>query len=248
MEGPSLVILREELAPFKGKKIIEVEGNSRTRIEDLKGKKILNILSWGKHLILEFTGGIALRVHFMMYGSYRINEQKERISPRLALHLKNGEINFYACSIKFLEDNISKIYDWEIDIMSDQWKEDKVYKRMKEKKDEEIGDVLLDQTIFAGVGNIIKNEVLFNLHLAPTLKTGVLNPRQLKAVIKEARLYSFKFYKWKKKFELKKHWRIYRKGKCPDCGMRSIMKKTGKLNRISFFCPACQLPKKDKGA
>ena len=38
-EGPSIVILKEEVQAFKGKEIIKVEGNSKLDIQRLIGKK-----------------------------------------------------------------------------------------------------------------------------------------------------------------------------------------------------------------
>lgn len=56
-----------------------------------------------------------------MFGSNRINEQNEDRTPRLTLIFKNGEINFYACSVKIVEDEPENVYNWEVDVMSDQW-------------------------------------------------------------------------------------------------------------------------------
>ena len=39
----------------------------------------------------------------MLFGSYSINQPKEGRAARLHLRFKNGEMNFYACSVKFLE-------------------------------------------------------------------------------------------------------------------------------------------------
>ena len=50
-------------------------------------------------------------------------------------------------------------YDFATDVMSDSWDPAAALRRMRGFPREEIADVLLDQTIFAGVGNIIKNEV-----------------------------------------------------------------------------------------
>ena len=74
-EGPSLVILKEELQPFKGKKIIEVTGNSKENISQLKGRKIEDFKTWGKHFLICFKD-ITLRIHFMLFGKYSINEKK----------------------------------------------------------------------------------------------------------------------------------------------------------------------------
>lgn len=74
--------------------------------------------SWGKHFLLQFSG-FALRIHFLLFGSYRINEGKDT-PPRLSLGFSRGEeLNFYACSVRFLEGDLDDHYDWSADVMSD---------------------------------------------------------------------------------------------------------------------------------
>lgn len=118
-EGPSIVILKEEVQPFIGKKIIKVEGNSKLDIQRLAGQKIVDFKSWGKHFLICFKN-FTVRIHFMLFGSYRINEQKDA-APRLRLIFEKGEINFYACSVKFIEENLDEVYDWKADVMNDSW-------------------------------------------------------------------------------------------------------------------------------
>ena len=67
-------------------------------------------------------------------------------------------------------------------------------------------DTLLEQNVFSGVGNIIKNEVLYRTHVHPESLTGKIPKIKIREIIREARIYSFEFFEWKKKYELKKHW------------------------------------------
>lgn len=203
MEGPSLVILTEELNSFINKKINEVEGNSKQDIQTLKKKKILDIQSWGKQLLIQFDH-FYLRIHFLLFGSYRINERKENQSPRLSLLFKKEEINFYSCSVKFFEGKIEDVYNWATDIMSSDWNEKEVLNKIKNEKDMMVSDLLMNQNIFTGVGNIIKNEVLFNLHMHPETYVKDLTLKQIKKVIREARNYSYRFYEWEEGVCLKK--------------------------------------------
>ncbi|MCW3108812.1 MAG: Formamidopyrimidine-DNA glycolase, partial [Segetibacter sp.] len=106
-EGPSIVILKELVQPFKGKKIVEVYGNSKMDIQRIAGQKVIDFKSWGKHFLLCFKD-FAVRIHFMLFGSYRINEQKET-KPRLSLQFKDGEINFYTCSVQFIEEDVNNV-------------------------------------------------------------------------------------------------------------------------------------------
>ena len=69
-------------------------------------------------------------------------------------------------------------------------------------------DALLDQHIFSGVGNIIKNEVLHRIRVHPESTVGALPSRKLGEMIKQARDYSFDFLEWKKAYVLRKHWQV----------------------------------------
>lgn len=179
-------------------------------------------------------------IHFLLFGSYRINETKDA-SPRLSLKFTKGELNFYACSVKRIAEDIDEVYDWSADVMNDKWSPRKAREKLKRKPSTLACDALLDQDIFAGVGNIIKNEVLFRIRVNPESKIGKLPPAKLSALIKEARDYSFDFLKWKKEFTLKKHWLAHTKKTCPRCDLPIIKKYTGKTKRRSFFCLNCQV-------
>mgnify|MGYP001550112710 CR=1 FL=1 len=238
-EGPSIIILKEEVQSFVGKKILKVEGNSKLDIQRLAGQKIIDFKSWGKHFLIclkDFT----VRIHFMLFGSYRINEQKDA-PPRLRLVFKEGEINFYACSVKFIEENLDEIYDWKADVMSDAWDPKAAKNKLKEIPETLVTDALLNQHIFAGVGNIIKNEVLFRTHIHPESTVGDLPAKKMNELIKEARNYSFDFLNWKKKYVLRKHWLAHTKKICPECDSPFVKKHLGKTNRRSFFCEKCQV-------
>mgnify|MGYP000626718044 CR=1 FL=1 len=102
-------------------------------------------------------------------------------------------------------------------------------------------DALLDQNIFSGVGNIIKNEVLFRIKVHPNSKVGNLPDSCIDEMIKEARDYSFDFLKWKKAFELKNHWLVYTKKICPRCNIPIQRKNLGKAKRRTFYCNNCQI-------
>ncbi len=238
-EGPSIVILKELVQPFKEKKIVNVSGNSKMNIQRISGQEIIDFKSWGKHFLICFED-FTVRIHFMLFGSYRINEQKET-KPRLSLQFEDGEINFYTCSVQFIEKNVNKVYDWSSDVMNDNWNTKKAEVKLKEQPSTLVCDAMLDQHIFAGVGNIIKNEVLFRIKVHPESKVGSLPKKLLKEMIAEARIYSFDFLEWKKKYELKKHWLAHTKKICPRCHILFIKKYAGKTKRRTFFCNNCQV-------
>lgn len=240
-EGPSLVILREETTRFVGKKIAGVEGNAKTMdIGALKGQRIVSLRSWGKHFIIEMPA-LVLRIHFMLFGSYRINERKPDSNVRMSLQFADGsELNFYACSIKPVDPDLDGQYDWDADIMSPTWDPAKARKKLRAQPDLLACDALLDQTIFAGVGNIIKNEVLFRIRLHPLSTIGALPAPKLRQLVEQARQYSFDFLGWKKAFVLSKNWLAHKRSICPRCAIPFSKGHLGKTKRRSFFCERCQ--------
>jgi endonuclease-8 len=238
-EGPSLVIAREEMLPFIGRKVIAVSGNSKTDKERILNKKLVDIKTWGKHLLFCFSG-FTVRIHFLMFGKYLVNATKDA-DPRLSIKFKEGEINLYTCSVKFIEEPLDEIYEWSADVLRDEWDPKATKKKLKANPEMMVTDALLDQNIFAGVGNIIKNEVLYRIKVHPKSKVGDLPAKQLNALIKEARNYSFDFLEWKKEYTLRKHWLAHTKKTCSRDGDKIIKEYLGKTQRRTFFCNRCQV-------
>lgn len=238
-EGPSIVILKEEVQDFTGQKIVSVAGNSKIDQARLLNQPVISFKSWGKHFLICFDG-FALRIHFLLFGTYRINERKDA-PVRLSLVFPNGELNFYTSSIKFLEGDIDTHYDWSADVMNADWDPKKARSRLETVPEKLICDALLEQDIFAGVGNIIKNEVLYRVRIHPESHTGKIPKLKVREIIREAQTYSFEFLEWKKKYELKKHWLAHTKTTCLRCNLPLLKKHTGVKKRRSFFCENCQV-------
>lgn len=236
-EGPSIIILKELVQPFSGKKILHVSGNSKVDIQRATGKKAA-FKTWGKHFLICFDD-FTIRIHFMLFGSYRINEEKDA-PPRLRLEFNNGFINFYACSVKLIEEDPDEVYDWSADIMNGAWDEKAAKKKLQTKPNMYLCDALLDQSVFSGSGNIIKNEVLYRVQLHPLNKVGSLLDEKLTELIRETRNYAFDFLKWKKEFVLKKHWLVHTKSTCQRCHIPLRKEYLGKTNRRTFYCTNCQ--------
>ena len=237
-----MLILKEIISPLiTGKKIKSARGNAKIEIDKLPGRKIIEIRTWGKQLLICFQG-FTVRVHFLLFGSYSVgNQTKPDRSLRLALIFARTSVFFYTCSVRMLEEDITSLYDWEADVLSDKWNPSKARKKLKEMPDDMVCDALLDQQVFSGVGNIIKNEVLYRIKLHPETVISKIPPRKLSSLIKEARNYSFDFLAWKKEFTLKKHWLAHTKKTCIRCQIALTKAYCGKTNRRSFFCPNCQI-------
>jgi endonuclease-8 len=249
MEGPSLFLAVQQLKPFKKKVVLEATGNTRLDKTQFVGRDVKDIFAWGKHLVFQFDV-FALRFHFLLWGNFEAEVDGKYVTgdyrrarvPRLAFRFDNGHFDSFSCSVRIVESkNAKRDYDFTTDIMSRKWDGAAALKTMKARPKEQIGDILLDQQVFTGVGNIIKNEVLSLTRIHPETRIGKLSDRKLKAVIAEARAFSKRFYQWRKVFMLKKNLTAYGKSACPHCAGKMRRKKTGKWERWSHICPACQV-------
>ncbi len=248
MEGPSLYLAASQLKPFRGKTVLAVSGNTKIEKERMLAQKVKGIFAWGKHLVIQFDS-FALRTHFMLFGAFEAEvdgvaltgDYRRAYMPRLQLDFENGNIKMFNCSVKFLETAHAKAdYDFTVDIMSSKWDPVQAFDTVSSMPGAEIDDLLLDQNIFAGVGNIIKNEVLWRVQVHPETKIQNIPASRLQELIADTRKFSLLFYKWRKVFLLRKHLEIYQKSICPRCGGKVKREKTGKRQRFSYYCPICQ--------
>lgn len=241
-EGPSIVIARDAMKPYIGKTVGETFGISKqvdTKI--FVGHLLKEVQSFGKELLLVFDKGLILGVHFMMFGSYRFDESKTT-NPRLHLGFEDGSmIKFYTTSLKIYHGKANEHFDFSSDIMSKTWDAKGALKKLQTLPQYiMICDALLDQSIFAGLGNIIKNEVLFRCKVQPESLVAAIPTRKKNELIQDAVAYAQLFLKWKKAYTLKQHWEAHTKKICPRDGNKLIKKYTGKRKRRSFFCIVCQ--------
>jgi endonuclease-8 len=177
-----------------------------------------------------------------MFGSYMIDSDRDGVNPRLSLKCEGRMVNFYNCSVKIIDNHeVDTLFPDELDIISERWNQDKVLHLASRVPEELICDLLLDQEIFLGVGNIIKNEALFMAGIHPLSTVGYIPQERLVNLISKTREFSMLFYEVKRRDErLDAYLRIYRKRKCGTCQGKITGQKSGQRKRISFFCPKCQ--------
>ena len=238
-EGPSLVILKEKLLPFVGKKITEAYGYAAIDYTVLENKKITDIRTWGKHLFI-CLAKTNIEIHLRMFGSYTINEKKKKkINAKLSLQFATGEINFYVTDVK-LTPNLSN-FDPAADVLSPEWDPAAARKKIKAIPETMICDALLDQQLFSGVGNIIKNEVLWLAKIYPGIAIKNIKPAALTALLKAVLLYSFEFLDQKKTGTLSRNWKAYKQTTCIRCQGDIIKEMMGKGKRGTYYCKKCQV-------
>jgi len=241
MEGPLVRIVSERLSGFRGKKVARSFGNAKIDISRMNSEVIRDIFSRGKQLIIAFAG-FNVRIHFMMYGSWRINAERPGVTPRLGLDFEDAMLRFYNCSVRIIDGDLAgRPFDDEMDITGQNWNKEKALALALQQPGEPICDVLMDQEVFGGVGNMSKNEALFDALIHPMSVVGKIPTERLSDLADKTREFSMRLYEVERAGErFGEILRIYRGSRCPVSGDKVIMKSTGEKDRVSFFCPRCQ--------
>ena len=238
-EGPSLIYLKEQLAPFAGRTVTAAGGYTKMKTAWIKGRRLLEIRTWGKHLLLRFSTG-SVRVHLMLFGSVLVNKRK-KVNASFYMRFGTDEINFYVVQAKKIEGKLEDEYDWRTDILSPKWSLARVRKLALEKSKETVGDILLDQQVFTGVGNIIRVEVMYRCKIHPATVVSDLPAKQLDSLIKDSRVYAKQFLKEKKAGVFGRSLDAYGQDYCHRDDIPLSVAFPGKVKRKTYFCNDCQV-------
>lgn len=231
-EGPAILHLRNKLLPFKGKVVTKAGGYGKMPTAWIKGKKLTDITTWGKHLLFVF-GKDVVRVHLGLFGEIVINERK-KVNPSFFLQFASGEMNGYVVRALKLEKPIKETYDYRIDILSDKFDKPYVKSLIKTKADKTIDDVLMDQDVFSGVGNKIRNESLYLAGIHPLSVTGSIPSAKITKLINSVVSYAKLFYNELEKNDEHETFYVYKQDYAKD-GSEVTMKVLPKTKRKIYF-------------
>ena len=135
------------------------------------GRTIDAVSARGKHLLMTFSGGLILRRHLRMNGSWHIYPAGARWQ-RPARDMRVLVCTQDACAVGFNIPVAELLSVREVgrhrqlqslgpDLLGDRFDRDEVVRRMRTRGSDPIAEVLLDQRVVAGIGNVFKSEVLF---------------------------------------------------------------------------------------
>lgn len=242
-EGPSVRRYVDYLNYSKGRKVKKIMFSYKKLKEyesKLKGKVFHKADSLGKNLVL-FIGSYAIRIHFMMYGSMKMDYSEIKNPRFIRVHMEIGSKNYYiyaAPVIEVLKKNDEKILGLlssrSRDILSDEFSIDEAILKLRNYSGEEIAPLLLDQNILAGVGNIYKNEALFYAQINPKTLVKDLNDDDLKRIIVHAQDLM------KIAVHGKMRWLVFRQTNRPCKACNTPIKQFKQNGRWTYWCTLCQ--------
>lgn len=211
----------------------------------LIGKSLKEATSFGKNILLYFDEYM-IRMHLMMYGSIRFekNYSKPFEQVRLTVFFPKENLVVYNApiveigAIGRLEEELFKNYG--VDPLTN-WDGKRLIQLVLKHKRRKIGDLLLDQSVFNGVGNILRNEVLFRAGINPEKKVEEMAEEEVKKVATYVKRLSHSFLELKKKgMGLKPVLLVYNKKYCPRCGGKLLFYRQEPNLRKTFYCLVCQ--------
>ena len=244
--------------------------------KEIKNKKIKKIWRRGKNIIFELSSDYFMLVHQKMTGHFLVgiwNLKGKTWKPKTPgplsekvndyIHLlfifANGKMLALSDLRKFAKVELLTKEELEKELnllgpepLNKYFTFEKFKKCLKRKKKGKIKQVLMNQKVIAGIGNIYSDEILFEAKVNPLKDISKLSEKNLKDIylaIKKILKLAIKLqgesisdYRLpsgeKGKFD--KIRKVYRKEgqKCLKCG--SIIKKIKIGGRSAHFCPKCQ--------
>lgn len=244
----------------------------RTFIQKVKGTKVAGVRRIGKHIIIDLKNGHAIVIHLKMTGHLLYKNKKNRNAPAFTRDPMNGFIHHVFTftdggTVEFSDmrkfawlrlvkteevEKLSSIAELGIDALSSKLTPARLHALLTARRSRPVGQVLLEQNIIAGIGNIYRSESLFRSGILPTRIIGDITEQEwqkllssIKAVLREAvrlRGTSDGDFRDTDGLEGKFQKTLYvyaRNGKlCKVCGTIITRQKLG--SRSIFFCSRCQ--------
>ena len=219
----------------------------------LVGQTVDKVEAQGKHLLIRLDSGQVLHSHMKMTGSwhvYRAGEPWRKPGAQARLTLACGErvaVCFNAPVVELLQPRAEALHpglaDLGPDLLVDPFDTDEVVRRARSRRppDYPIGELLLDQRVVAGIGNIWRCESLFVERVDPWTPSRDLTDdavRQL--VLTASRLMRNELHVARPSYDRYVYKRSGRP--CRRCRTAIQARRTGDGARTVYWCPRCQAP------
>lgn len=249
-------VLQREL---QGRTLARVFVRDRGDVPELAGRTVTSIEARGKHLLVHMDDWV-LRIHLGMKGTWLRHHVRERLPARVTAMLVVDE-TAYICQGAFTAELLRasalrthpRLARLGPDLLADPPDITAAVHRARlpAYADREIGDLLMDQRVAAGIGNVYKSEVLFECRLHPRAHVKALSDATLTRLFERAahlmrlnlltRRRTAVPLRRRPTPSSQRLWVYMRAGKpCLDCGTPIERVMQGDMNRSTYFCPACQ--------
>jgi formamidopyrimidine-DNA glycosylase len=202
----------------------------------LVGHRLISAHRRGKSMWFETDGGPTLYLHLGMAGRLLLDEERHDPWDRFALQFGDGGRLALRDKRRLgravLDPNLDRVGPDAADITQ------KAFRERVGRSRAPIKARLMDQTVIAGLGNLLVDEILWRARLSPTRPADELSDEELDALRRHARAavrdairgggaHVGKFTPYRKKG-----------GQCPRCGADLARAQVG--GRTTIWCPGDQ--------
>jgi len=243
--------------------------------KEIIGKKIQKICRRGKNIIFNLSENCSLLIHqkltgHLLLGKWEFREGKwipsagplaEKINTyiHLLFTLDNGQMLALSDLRKFakveLWDNEGlkkELSSFGPEPLENDFTFEKFQECLSKKRKGKIKQVLMDQTVIVGIGNIYSDEILWQAKICPFKDVSKLTDEELKEIYQAMKeilakaiklggesISDFRRISGERGY-FDKERKVYRREdeKCSRCG--TIIKRVKLVGRSAHFCPTCQ--------
>ena len=175
-----------------GRVVDRLELKGQGEVRELAGATVAGVEPFGKHMLIHLSGGWSVRVHLGMKGRWRRQHVRQRRPAGATGAMDVGDTG-YVCSGAYCVETVrtahlrghGKLARLGPDLLAEPPAIDVAVRRARQPAyaGREIGDLLMDQRVAAGIGNVYKSEVLFECRVHPRALVGDLDPGGLRELL-----------------------------------------------------------------
>ena len=207
--------------------------------EQVDGRRLEAVEAVGKNLILRFEGGVTVRNHLRMSGSWRMTSRDAPVLGRPWLILRGSRAQALLYGGRVLELNARALGRLGPDILAPDPDFERMLANLRGDSSRQVGDALLDQRLVAGIGNMWKAESLWHTGISPWRRIGEVSDGELRSVLESAAGLMRRSVDTGREEKNVTH----RAGMpCPRCRTPIRSRGQGDDNRTAYWCPLCQPP------
>lgn len=237
-------------AALGGREIAVAEAPSprsplHNRASELTGRTLERAEARGKHLLLHFSGDRVVHSHLGMNGRWLVRADGRMPFGKPWLLLASGP-GIAACTggriLRLIGSararNDPALLQLGPDPLGPGFDEGEAARRLLgSEPSERVGEALLDQSLIAGIGNVIRVEACHIARVDPWRRVGDLTADEALKLVRASR--------WIMETAIRRGSRPKRvyggdRRPCPRCGGRVRARGQGDDNRITYWCEACQ--------
>ena len=215
------------------------------------GETVVAVRAEGKHLLVDFSGGLTLRTHLRMTGRwdlYRTDERWRRASSSARVVIEVPEwvaVCFSAPDVALSRRNrvATTHLGPDLCVPNPDFTRVAIRAAAHSLDGRTIGELLLDPRVAAGIGNVYKSETLFLERLDPAAPVHSVTPERLDALFRRAHLLLRANLGTGPRRTVPEGLAVYgRAGRpcrvCRTAIVRFVQGAT--LPRSTYWCPTCQ--------